>query len=551
MSFSQPFAGDYRSNPSTSGGGFLYGTWSTIANWETYNGTAWVAASAAPTSADGIITILAGDSMIIDAAVTIDQVVVESGGSLAIFNTGAAFTTTLNDGAGVDIDVSGRLTISTNATLSGAGTVQINNNGFFVMRNSGVLSVATTNNGTATLTHPATINGTTFTNNGTMLLTSNNGTFNIPGSTVTNNGTAIITGTGFLGLSGAGGTFTNTAIGVLFKESTTTNTTLNTSINFNNAGTLRGFGTFTRAVSGATTTNTGTIAPGNTAGTSAILTLGTPLLTAASTPTFNIEINSTGAVAGTNFDQVVVPGSVNITGSSLNLTNDVSNTTDPAGTSFIILQATVGTITGPFAAVNLPNNFVITYNATNVIVTKTAMFPLPVVWGDFSILAGKDAVLIQWSTLSEQNASHFIVEYSVDGVNFSPLSIVQASGNPLGAKYSYTHKPNTFKPTNFYRIRQVDFDGRAIFTSIRRVQIKDNQPRFVELLQNPVSNSIKLDIQSENITLAVYNQSGQLIQSFKTKPGLLNLESSNWAKGTYFISVLKEGVKDVLTVIKQ
>ena len=47
-------AGDYRSvnAPVSPGSG---GNWSDISKWETYNGTTWVAAATAPTSADGVI----------------------------------------------------------------------------------------------------------------------------------------------------------------------------------------------------------------------------------------------------------------------------------------------------------------------------------------------------------------------------------------------------------------------------------------------------------------------------------------------------------------
>lgn len=66
--------GDYRS--------VVSGNWGVAATWETYNGAAWVAAGAAPTTANNIITIQSPHTVNIAANATIDQVVINSGGTV-------------------------------------------------------------------------------------------------------------------------------------------------------------------------------------------------------------------------------------------------------------------------------------------------------------------------------------------------------------------------------------------------------------------------------------------------------------------------------------
>jgi hypothetical protein len=68
-----------------------------------YNGSAWVTAAAAPTSANGVITIQSGHTMQITATVSIDQVVINYGGTINW--TGG--TLTIADGTGVDLQVDG------------------------------------------------------------------------------------------------------------------------------------------------------------------------------------------------------------------------------------------------------------------------------------------------------------------------------------------------------------------------------------------------------------------------------------------------------------
>ncbi len=120
FSYSQA-VGDYRS--------FASGPWSTTANWQRFNG-AWIAAPAPPTSADGVITIQAGHTMQITANLLVDDLVINGGGTVNW--TGGTFT--VNNGAGVDIQVDGmfwdnRNSGAVSATFNAGATWQMGVNG--------------------------------------------------------------------------------------------------------------------------------------------------------------------------------------------------------------------------------------------------------------------------------------------------------------------------------------------------------------------------------------------------------------------------------------
>jgi hypothetical protein len=77
-------SGDFRSNAT--------GNWSAAATWQTFNGSIWIAAGAAPTGSE-VITIQAADSVYVDVAVTITdtlkhQGIVAGGANLTIGNGG-------------------------------------------------------------------------------------------------------------------------------------------------------------------------------------------------------------------------------------------------------------------------------------------------------------------------------------------------------------------------------------------------------------------------------------------------------------------------------
>ena len=92
-----------------------------------------------------------------------------------------------------------------------------------------------------------------------------------------------------------------------------------------NTGILQGSGTITGNVSGG-----GTFSPGDAPGTMTINGNFTP------TGTVNFEVDSPYATAGSDYDQYIVSGSVDLSGATLTFTN-ISDTTAPAANSVLTL----------------------------------------------------------------------------------------------------------------------------------------------------------------------------------------------------------------------
>jgi hypothetical protein len=66
---------------------------------------------------------------------------------------------------------------------------------------------------------------------------------------------------------------------------------------------------------------------------------------------------------------------------------------------------------------------------------------------------------IYWKTASEINSAYFIVERSIDGVIYEPISKVEAQRNSSQSN-SYVWTDSDIGSTFYYRLKQVDFDGR-------------------------------------------------------------------------------------------
>jgi hypothetical protein len=76
--------------------------------------------------------------------------------------------------------------------------------------------------------------------------------------------------------------------------------------------------------------------------------------------------------------------------------------------------------------------------------------------------SNNNKVDLKWSTETETNLSHFIVERSIDGINFSDAALVFAYGNTT-AKSDYIFSDNISKiksTTVYYRISSIGTDGK-------------------------------------------------------------------------------------------
>jgi hypothetical protein len=122
-----------------------------------------------------------------------------------------------------------------------------------------------------------------------------------------------------------------------------------------------------------------------------------------------------------------------------------------------------------YVVVNCTNN-----SSTNVgdrIIAKVfSSSVLPVKWLSYEVKDEKAGNHLKWSTASESNNLQFEVEKSADGILWKQLSIVKAKGNSnQRTDYDYMDPLKTAAKT-YYRIKQVDMDGRFEYSKILYVE---------------------------------------------------------------------------------
>ncbi len=181
-------------------------------------------------------------------------------------------------------------------------------------------------------------------------------------------------------------------------------------------------------------------------------------------------------------------------------------------------------------------------------ITIRANDPLPVNLVNFTGIKSDNNNVLSWTTLTENNNAGFELQRSADGFNFSKLGFVESksrSGNSTNElTYGFTDN-NTFASGNYYRLKQLDKDGRSSLSNV--VYIKGSKAtsiRITSVYPNPVINKLNLTVaapSTERVTVMITDVTGKLIMQttnqLKEGDNNLQLNVEGLAKGVYSLKV--------------
>ena len=201
----------------------------------------------------------------------------------------------------------------------------------------------------------------------------------------------------------------------------------------------------------------------------------------------------------------------------------------------------IGSDVFEFSAVaGLQNNFRFCLGTIDIVDS-----PLPIVLMRFDAMpTDKNTVILQWTTTSESDNSHFTLERSANGAQFEAIAYIDGAGSTEEIREYQFEDTSPLDDNSFYRLKQTDFNGQFSYSEIRKVKLH-SIPFNVTLSPNPVN-------QGENIKVALANASIQSplhISIINTKGVIeatqrvfstsaitnLDLQTSNLSSGIYFV----------------
>jgi len=151
-----------------------------------------------------------------------------------------------------------------------------------------------------------------------------------------------------------------------------------------------------------------------------------------------------------------------------------------------------------------------------------------------------NSVALKWSTASEENNEYFSIEHSTNGRDFMELEHIAGAGTTYETQhYQFMHK-EAKNSSNYYRLRQVDFDGTFSFSEIKVVVLKDQSGISVRptLAQQNIEVSINRGLDNDG-TIEVVNWNGQIVARniYPAKNTKITLDVSDLESGHYIVKI--------------
>lgn len=186
----------------------------------------------------------------------------------------------------------------------------------------------------------------------------------------------------------------------------------------------------------------------------------------------------------------------------------------------------------------------------NRITLNTADFttPLPIELSYFNATAtANNQVALAWGTESELNNDYMAIERSQDGQKFFEIGKVKGAGTTVEAQtYSFLDEAPK-AGVNYYRIRQVDFDGTVEYHKVVAVSIKGGNSTNVY----PTLVTTEVNVVLEGTAnISIMDITGRMVKQVKGAD-FTTIDVADLAAGTYFLMIENNNAREAVRFVKR
>lgn len=216
-----------------------------------------------------------------------------------------------------------------------------------------------------------------------------------------------------------------------------------------------------------------------------------------------------------------------------------------------------GGTTGNTSAGTIVTSSAVTSFSPFTLASNSEENPLPVNLLHFQASVDQHRVLLDWATSSENNSDYFGIEVSTDAVNFTEISRVSAAGNS-NVVLNYKAFDNTpAADISYYRLKQVDFDGKFMYSNVEVVNIPSLWKNDMVLSPNPVSSFLNVQLDPDRYThpaIQIRDIQGREVLSYNSytvdPEHALRLNLAELPSGLYFLNVSENGLTSSRRIIR-
>jgi len=184
-----------------------------------------------------------------------------------------------------------------------------------------------------------------------------------------------------------------------------------------------------------------------------------------------------------------------------------------------------------------------------IAIVFNAILPVELVEFNAQVIEGNQA-LLSWVTESELNNKHFVIERSIDGQVFNAIGVVEGNGTSNNINYYSYIDETPFYGRNYYRLKQIDFDGQYELSEVKSIVIEADLPDAI-LYPNPTKEITTMRVVSPFIadaTLEIVSVTGQILRTEVIPMGTnsMEIDLSEYQSGFYFINISYDGFKKMV-----
>ncbi|MEI6596207.1 MAG: SBBP repeat-containing protein [Bacteroidota bacterium] len=183
---------------------------------------------------------------------------------------------------------------------------------------------------------------------------------------------------------------------------------------------------------------------------------------------------------------------------------------------------------------------------------------LPIKLTSFDATLENKNVLCTWQTASESNNDYFEIQRSVGGSQpacqtcpgvvgrFTAIGKVKGNGTTnIVSSYQFIDVSTPLDKTGtlYYRLKQVDFDGKSTFSDVRVVTLNQVNNE-ITIYPNPTNDVLNISFaqQSSSTTIQLFDITGRIVKIVNTLNNNNQIDVSDLCNGIYFINICSQKI---------
>jgi hypothetical protein len=173
----------------------------------------------------------------------------------------------------------------------------------------------------------------------------------------------------------------------------------------------------------------------------------------------------------------------------------------------------------------------------HILVTIVYDITLPLKLLSFSGVQNNNKVKLDWSTSDESGMSHFELEKSVNGTNFSKITTVACTNRYTTTNYSFTDD-SPAEGKKWYRLKIISNSGDAKYSKVIAVQIKTGKTLvlFPTISQNGTDLSVN-NPANKKLTVQFFTTAGQVTGTSVTSSNRVTVSTSSKTAGMMYYKI--------------